>query len=231
LLVLVFSGLIDDRTALADSSSSGGLSKADRDYLDSLFDDFLFDPSWAERVRVKLPERRGFFSKDGTRACDAWLVKGSKGKPDRIYFVDSFRIPAPPADRIERIDFVAQIKKFFDTPQPSSEETGPWVEKTASEILGDSDSFLQFAAWLYRLGHVEYAAKCLGIARTLSSGAYSSSGLRFSVAKDDPRESLVSSLACQSFRDLIDDFTQAADELALGPVEFRGLDRSDQIPH
>jgi hypothetical protein len=200
LLFLIAIACSTERVLLADSPKDSALSKEDREYLDGLFRDFLFDPTGAERVRVKVV-KHGRWANSEPEPRDGWLVKGKKGEPDRVYFTDGFSILAPPVDKIERIDFLAPIKKFFSTRQPPEEETGPWVIKTSKAILGESEAHLTLAAWLYRLGQDEYARKMLSIARALSS--------------NDPRDPLRESLASTCFASLRDKFASAADEDAL----------------
>jgi len=183
------------------------LTQSDREYLDSLFREFLFDPIGAERVRVKVPDPRfGAWSEAELTARDGWLVKGTKGEPDRVFFMDGYGITAPRADRIERVDFLAPIERFFKTRQPPEADTGEWVQKTAKQVLGGTDCFLPFAAWLYRLGHDDYAAQALGLARAL--------------ARNDPKDDLREDLSRTSFDAMHDAFRARADAEALARAEY-----------
>lgn len=197
--ILLVASLLSIQIADGESPKESALSKSDREYLDSLFREFLFDPTGAERVRIEVVDRSRWSGSE-KKKCDVWLVKGKKGEPDRVYFTDGYSIPAPPADKIEHVDFLAPIKKFFNARQPPEEETGPWVEKTAREILGDSESYLTLAAWLYRLGHEELSRKMLGVAMALD--------------KSDPRIALRSSIAMGSFDQLHEVFCNAHDDEA-----------------
>jgi hypothetical protein len=136
------------------------LSRADAAYLDSLLKEFIFDPTGAERVRVS---PRGDYPQDG------WLVKGTAGRPDRVVFTDGFTIPAPPPDRIERIDFLAQAEQFFNARPPADADVEAWIREQARATFRSDDHFVALAAWYHRLGHDRFAAEALDVARALSA--------------------------------------------------------------
>ena len=83
----------------------GYLSAEDARYLDWLVEDFLFDPKHASYVRMfgpggtpHLTIKRGRLVADGGEYRDGWLVRGTNGAPDRVYFADGnafFSRPGP----------------------------------------------------------------------------------------------------------------------------------------
>jgi hypothetical protein len=147
--------------AVAPAFADGPLSPADAKYLDSLIPGVLFDPTGAERVRVRTGEP------DRPRFRDGWLVKGSAGRPARVYFADGYWIPAP--RKLERLDFRGQAEKLFDAVQPPDTNTEQWLRGIIGEVFGeDHDPVLALAAWYRRLGYDRFAAEALDVARALS---------------------------------------------------------------
>jgi hypothetical protein len=147
--------------AASPAAADSRLSPPDAKYLDSLMPDVLFDPTGAERVRVRTGEP------DRPRFRDGWLVKGSAGRPARVYFADGYSIPAP--SKLERLDFRGQAEKLFDAVQPPDTNTEQWLREMIGEIYGDDpDPFLALAAWYRRLGHDRCAAEALDLARAES---------------------------------------------------------------
>lgn len=194
-----------------DSAAGPGrhvvLAKADRELLDSLFRDFLFDPRGAIRVRIPAEGRRlGMFQMSGETRC-AWLVPGRRGESGRLYFRDRGEYPVPPASQIRAFDFIAAYRERY-YPSPSDDA------RRRPKAHDDEDSDLVRAAWLHRLGHDDLAARALAAARTRS--------------KDDPRQAagngelhwwLRSDLARQAFDAMHEAFCRRADAEALAHGE------------
>src|SRR5579862_7682351 len=81
------------------------LTAADAKYLDGLLKEFLFDPTSAERVVVKM--RFVYeWENDNDAFVEGWLLPARGGQPARVYFTDGTSILAPPEKEIRRIDFL-----------------------------------------------------------------------------------------------------------------------------
>jgi hypothetical protein len=168
------------------------LTTEDRQYLDGLFRDFLFDPKEAFRVRVELPAPDSPWYREyppPLQTADGWLAPGPAGRPPRVYFTDGCSVPVPSANRLRFISFVAACRQRY--------APGAYHSSFASI----EDSHLARAAWLYRLGHETLAARALAAARE---------------NHDDPREELRKQLAQRAFDDLHDAYCRRDDLEALG---------------
>jgi hypothetical protein len=145
LLVLTLVGIPLARAAAPPPATR--LTAKDRALLQGLLEKFLFDPRGAVRVRVPVVEHRLAQAPiQWDRA--GWLKADSPGGPARVYFTDGEAMTAPPSDKRKQIDFVEQCRQALDAPEGS--EKG---------VLPEDD--LVVAAWLYRLGHEELAARAL----------------------------------------------------------------------
>jgi hypothetical protein len=90
--------------APAGPAPGGSLSAEDARYLDWLVEDFLFDPRRATYVRAPVPSgsdrlavRRGRLVESADESRDGWLVRGTNGEPDRVYFADGESVAVPAA--------------------------------------------------------------------------------------------------------------------------------------
>jgi hypothetical protein len=168
------------------------LTKADREFLDGLLRDFLFDPREATRVRVRFPVRMSWSETFAatTRERDGWLVLGAGDRSPRVYFTDRQFIPAPSGADLRVISFETACRLEY----AGRGDSPPMFE-------GPDDSDLARAAWLYRLGHERLAARALAAAREGS---------------EDPREDLRRQLARRAAEELHDAFCTRADLEALG---------------
>ena len=88
----------------------------------------------------------------------------------RVFFTDRASIPPPGPESIRRIDFVGECRKVYDGPPPPKADLDPdkpgfaneMFRKMKSEALRlNDDSDLVNAAWLYKLGEKELAAKAM----------------------------------------------------------------------
>jgi hypothetical protein len=190
------------QVATAGPGHNAVLTRADREYLDSLFREFLFDPRGAIRVRVVVPTgEMGRQSSDTTR--DGWLVKGRRGEADRVHFTDGHSIPAPPRERIRVLAFASFCRQRY-CPDPGKPVSRSRYDEYA-EYEGRQDSDLALAAWLHRLGHDGLATRALRAARR--------------DVRCDPREELRSKLARVTFETLHAAFRDRRDADALAFAE------------
>lgn len=157
----------------------------DEKLLETLLRDFLFDPQGAERVKVTLIEpswHEGL--KEVTR--EGWLVRDKAG--DRVYFTDGDSIPAPPEEKITKVDFIDRCKLLYAT-EPDSGRDDRFIllrlldrvrgvdrgvgmrrsefplpsggVRSASSRKWDEESDLVLAAWLFRLGEKNLATRVM----------------------------------------------------------------------
>ncbi len=152
-------------------SSPPSLSAANQKLLDSLFKQFLFDPKGAQYVRVKTLERGGPLPPVEV-IREGWLVPGEAGKAARVYFIDGESIEAPDPSRIEKIDFLDQCRKrYSEAEKPAGTDDDQAAVRLLIEMLLEQaeQRDLVLAAWLYRLGQPELAAKALALARLVNT--------------------------------------------------------------
>lgn len=195
-------------TLLAKHAHSGEakkLSGDDRKYLDGLFKDFLFDPKGAERVAVKVTVRTVWGS-ESEDSADGWLVAGKDGK-QRVFFIDGASIVAPPEKDRKKIDFVALCRARYDhkpppKDDPENDEVFGRMRRNAVGAIDNND--LANAAWLYRLGQEDLAAKALAAARK---------------PEGDALKQLRAELAWSAFAGLVHAYMVRADEEALAHGE------------
>lgn len=188
------------------------LTAEDKKYLDGLMREFLFDPKGAERVTVPTVVRTVWASADEV-AADGWLVPGKDGRPGRVYFTDGASIPAPPDQKMKKVDFVAACQARYVLPPKKEEgdekkgdldrdEVFRKMRRTAVGAVQDDD--LAVAAWLYRLGHEGLAGRALAAARK---------------GEGDPRKRLREELAWSAFAGMVHAYMVRADEEALAHGE------------
>jgi hypothetical protein len=127
------------------------LTAAECQMLDGLFDDFLFDPTGAQRVCVPCSFPCMHFGVSVKSRFKGWLVPGKTDQEDRVYFFDGRSIPAPPKDQIEVLDFIDECHERYS----------PEIRSTVTDRREVVDSNLFIAAWLHRLGHDALAAEVL----------------------------------------------------------------------
>jgi hypothetical protein len=190
---------------LLGSNEKAQLSSEDAKYLDKLMREFLFDPTGAERVSIKVIVR-SVWGGAGETAADGWYVPGKEGKPGRVYFTDGASIAAPPEDGRKKIDFVAKCKAHYADKKPAKEDKDDDVfgrmRRTAVGAVDNDD--LAVAAWLHRLGHDDLAAKALATARK---------------PEGDPEKRLRGELAWSAFAGMVHAYMVRADEEALAHGE------------
>jgi len=190
---------------LRERGKPATLSKADRDFLDCLISEFLFDPKGAVRVCIHagaIRPTRPFSWGGDTR--EGWLVGGRGREPDRVYFADGESTPAPPPERTEQIDFFAACRQRYQrVKRPSNDDI--YTQLLIARFNPQEDSDLTLAAWLHRLGHDELAAQALLAARNWSG--------------NDPRDRLRRDLAERAFELMQEAFRLRADSEALAHGE------------
>ncbi|WP_157370000.1 hypothetical protein [Zavarzinella formosa] len=194
------------------------LTDEDKKFLAALVKDFLFDPAGAERVSVPVVIRT-VWTRSEKKTTEGWLVAGKDGNPDRVFFIDGGSVPAPDKNEIKKIDFKSVCKALYDPnkkDREASDEALDHMVRTAVGALHDDN--LVMAAWLFRLGEEELAAKALAAAR---------------VGKEEPRKRLRNDLAWSAFAGMVHAYMVRADEEALAhgerllrlyPEEAKGRD-------
>jgi hypothetical protein len=183
----------------------GDLSAEDARYLDWLVEDFLFDPRRAVYVRhfspagsPRLTTRHGRLVEDGGEYRDGWLVRGSNGAPDRVYFADGESVPASPG-AIRYLDFERMCVVRLGSAPPVVPDVFFTEGRVEAESAGEFD--LVLAAWLHRRGYDRLAAAFLDAARDRT--------------REDPRAELRAVLARQAYDALLRGFENRDDPLAV----------------
>jgi hypothetical protein len=161
----------------AKAADQRTLSSEDKKFLDALTQQFLFNPN-NKAKRVVVPRTvRTVWTHEVEIESEGWLY--SDGGP-RIFFTDGASMVAPDQTKIKQIDFAAACKARY-TPVPKTKEDSKdekrfdemfrKMQRTAIGAQDEDD--LTIAAWAYRLGHEETAAKALiapdGVRSALSS--------------------------------------------------------------
>src|SRR5262245_6092684 len=146
-----------------------GLTADDKELFNRLMREFLFDPKGAERVSVRIV-RRSVWGAAADAVDHAWYVASINGKPGQIYFTDGAWIPAPSTKEMQKVDFLGEAKRRYIGPNQAEGETKERprevfdrMGRTAVGMLVDDD--LAQAAWLYRFGAEDLAARALARAR------------------------------------------------------------------
>src|SRR5262245_8340260 len=81
--ILIVASLTPVPIAMGETPKESPVNKADREYFDGLFREFLFDPTGAERVRIEVADRSRWSGSERKKR-DAWLVNGKKDESDRV---------------------------------------------------------------------------------------------------------------------------------------------------
>jgi hypothetical protein len=157
----------------------------DERLLQEMLRDFLFDPQGAERVRITL-EQKSWYDKPEKVTREGWLVRDNAG--DRIFFTDGDSIPAPPEEKITKVDFIARCKLLY-AQEPREERDDRFIllrmldrlrgveavpvwrrskfplmngmKLTPSSRNSGEEADLVLAAWLLRLGERAQAARVM----------------------------------------------------------------------
>ena len=202
---VLFSSMVVVQAHAVEETPS--LTAEDKQYLDGLMREFLFDPEGAERVAVKTVARTVRATVEEITA-EGWLVAGKDGKPGRVFSIDGALIPLPPNEEMRKVDFqTACGARYSDSAKKKNEkedrdEFSQQRQRTKiGEVTADD---LAFAAWLYRLGDEALSARALAAARA---------------GKVDPRIRLREELAWSAFARMVQAYMVRADEEALAHGE------------
>ena len=203
--------------AHSQESISGEPSK---EFIDGLFEQFLFDPTGAERVRIKTTGNTAWAeSREIER--EGWLVAGKKEQPARVYFTDGESMSVIDAKNITRIDFLASCQARFAEKEKLSKEDKfherrrQRMHETAIGVYEESD--LAIAAWLYRLGHKQLALQVFAQAQEVA--AFYGTGQDVGVDYEKMVSNLKSDLAWSAFARMVHAYMIRADEEALAHSE------------
>ena len=155
---------------------AGGLTSQQKELLDGLLDDFLFDPKNTQRVRVKV-RKRTVHTRWATFDREGWLVDAEDGSERRIFFTDRTSIAAPAENDIEQVDFLSTCKARFADERGKADTPDEWERKSRERFrrmrraaMGDlEEPDLALAAWLYRIGQGDLAARALARAEESAS--------------------------------------------------------------
>lgn len=190
------------------------LSTKDQEYLEGVLHGLLYDPpQGAERVSVITRVRT--MSRDFAEAYrGGWLVHGKGGEPDRIYFADGESIPVSPELKLTRVDFVADCHFIYNRVlyDPAADEARGRVSDQALRNWGSEE--LAHAAWLYRLGNEDLAARALAAARNAVKN-----GDPEADSEPDPRPYLRSDFLWWAFDGMVHAYMVRADAEALAHGE------------
>jgi hypothetical protein len=143
------------------------LTAEDRQLFDGMFRRFLFDPRGAERVRVKAM-RRSVWGQTAEIERQGWLVE-KPGEAARVYFADGESVAAPEKKDIVKVDYVAWCTNRYsgkkEEPVLPDDQRTRFLRAKALAGGGGDDTDLVLAAWLYRLGSNDLAARALAESR------------------------------------------------------------------
>src|SRR5262249_40377211 len=141
-----------------DPAEAEPLAAEEKQLLDGLFEQLLFDPKGAQRVRVKIAMRTAWGGSEQVER-EGWLRAGTGGQPDRVYFTDGENIVAP--ESLTKIDFISACRaRWAPKKEPKAKAGQDKIEllfadrdtsfaqmkRGALGITDDSD--LVLAAWL-----------------------------------------------------------------------------------
>jgi hypothetical protein len=180
--------------AAAEPQQKSILSEQDKQFLDKLIAEFLFDPKGAQRVLIQNAVRDVWGAVHQT-TMEGWLVPSDGAKPPTVFLADGFPIPLQHENDITRVDFVAVCGARYDA---AKKQDG--FDQMRRNAVGIVDNDLALAAWLHRLSHDNLAAKALASARKWRS---------------DPREQLRNELAWSAFSGMVHAYMVRADDEAL----------------
>lgn len=168
------------------------LSQQDKQFLDKLIAEFLFDPKGAQRVLIKNAERDVWGAVHQATAA-GWLVPGDGTKAAMVFLADGFPIPLQNDNDLTTVDFVASAEAWYDAAQKQNDSG-----HIRPDALAPDD--LAAAAWLHQLSHDDLAPKALAAARK---------------CEPDPRKKLREELAWSAFADMVHAYMVRADDEAL----------------
>jgi hypothetical protein len=179
--------------------------------LDGLFQRGLFDPTGAERVRVRSSARTPY-GEVNNPIREAWFCKGTPARPGRLVFIDGEEQTVSDRRTLTTVDFLDACRARFPASAPKAQprETIRRVSETKRAEQIDR-SPLAIAAWLHRLGHDDLAARALRVARTEAS----INGQGHLIADDHLVDAFSSDVAWISFSEMVDAFMLSADAEAL----------------
>lgn len=178
-------------TAVPGPPVPGGyLSEEDAVYLDYLLHEFLFDPKNAVRVEVAVPScsslaivlNRISLGELDLELREGWLVKGSHGKPDRIYFTDGEAITGP-FQRLRQIDFESECESRFRCGIVDRSKYGQLARLRSYSSDAPDNASLARAAWLHRRGYDGLAAQALEEVRARERDETPTEDLRLRLAR------------------------------------------------
>jgi hypothetical protein len=153
-------------------ASRATLTVEEQKLLEGLFKQGLFDPTGAERVRVKTSVRTPLAnSRDIVR--EAWFQKATAGVTGRVVFLDGEERSVSDPSRLRPVDFIGGCRSRFARAQPVSREemvVGGFPDRPLGKPVEELDkSPLATAAWLHRLGHDDLAVRALSEARAIAA--------------------------------------------------------------
>ena len=230
LATVVLLGLCVSVNQAADTKTQAHekLTAKDRQLLEGLFKEFLFDPEGAKRVRVKTTLRNAWAQVVPVQ-LEGWLVAGKGDSPARVHFIDKeASAPVGPKSEIEEIDFVAKATAEL-AKQPKKKKDDPWDDDTFRQMALDALGLFDLpnvvrAAWLHRLGHDDLAASALRRARAeaklrAKAEAEADGEAKTKEAAEDRDRKMVTfvreDLAWQAFSTMVHAYMVRADEEAM----------------
>ncbi len=210
---------------VAPLAAAQELSREDRELLDALLKDTLFDPpSDAERVVVRATLRNAWGGAEEVER-DAWLLPATADQAAQVVFADGSRAPAPgEAAALPRVDLAAVTRERL-RPRTEDDERDERFEAMARAAGrgAQTDPDLAIAAWLYRRGEEELAAGLLARARA-----------QHATSDREAARSLIDALrvdlAWQLFAGMVHAYMVRADEEALAYGEELMARFPDQAP-
>ena len=151
-----------DRGQGAGRGAAPTLTVEEQKLLEGLFKQGLFDPTGAERVRVKTSVRTPLANfRDVVR--EAWFRKGTAGATGKVIFLDGEERSVPDPSRLRPIDFIGGCRSRFARAKPVSREEvvgGVFFDRPLGKPVEEFDkSPLATAAWLHRLRHDDLAVR------------------------------------------------------------------------
>jgi hypothetical protein len=168
--------LLPATAAIAGKEQAGApratLTVEEQKLLEGLFKQGLFDPTGAERVRVKTSVRTPLANfRDVVR--EAWFQKGTAGATGKVIFLDGEERSVPDPSRLRPIDFIGGCRSRFARAKPVSREEvvgGVFFDRPLGKPVEEFDkSPLATAAWLHRLRHDDLAVRALSEARATAA--------------------------------------------------------------
>lgn len=216
----------DDAKPAASQSQS--LTPHDRQLLDKLMTQFIFDPQGAECVIVAV-KRPGARQPDDEWWRLGWRVAGKPGQPERVYFDDGENIPLAADAKTEKVDFVAACRQRY-AKKPAKGRDGratdnkPTEESRVATAFGSQD--LVVAAWLHRLGQEALAVEALERAAEQPVNEFGSRGRyanqpekRAGDAESNMIAAAKNRLATRAYWAMVHAFTSREDDEALAAGE------------